>query len=443
MKKKDCFKLGLRNLVLYSKVYLNLFIVFSIFCFLFLSLLNYQFVIEYSLEQFNLQYASKTKIGVHISSNYINQDLINKLKNIPGVSGIQITTIDSKEDKNLKNRKNLLIEDTYLEIEGQKFEGKKMEELTFDYSHFSKKDIGLTPEILIKSTLGDSISVSEWIECKEQTKNYFLLGELPTKTKELVVSDYFLNRYGIYSEEFSSILGKTLQLKDEEGNIIESNMILTGIVSKEIFNVKGQTELSRETSQAILMTDKISDDSDQVSIDIFVKDIAILHSVIETVQMNFNSSIFYDEFYMKKIEGVLVQKYILENIIQLVFLILGIVCISYIINVYLYYFNERKGYIGIIRAFGTSFSTIRLLFIVELSITFIISLFMGGICSIIAISFFTDIIFQYIQIPYNFSIQIIGKSFFRVWIISESMIILFVYNMIDRIKKKAIRELIY
>jgi len=408
MKLHLCLKLAVRNIVNQKKIFINMLIGFGIISFIITSNVLYLKVIDNSIRNMEQNTISKNYLTLKYRKNDIPWNLLNSIKNIDGVCDVQISTDDSLSSYTKKNdaaanvNGHIAIDETCLQIGNDLYYGKSISDITLENKDFTFQEMNLRCDVNFMIESYSLISSSEIREYKNKYgKNElpFIYGTEPVSANEIALSDYFLNRYSISKESFMDLIGSNITilylLPDGSIQLTLKDVKLTGIIDSRFFTIS-----SRKNTPQVLATLDQSFPFDDYRIKIFLESYNGAEEKKVLVDNVLNTSTNYDASNITIRKNLYMQKNVILLIFTLIFIVLIVAGIVYIFNIYLYYFFERKYYIGITKAVGLSNKSIGYILLFELFIPNFISILFGGIISFFVINFFLGQMYPIIGTDY-------------------------------------------
>ncbi len=410
MKKKDCIYIAINNILSMKKTSLKIIIGLITIVVILLSIGYYTILVNYSIRVVNDK-SKNLAFNYYIGSNYINPNKLNNiLENVDEVNGYRINAyVDLVSDVDYFNTLSSSMDNYYIEIDGVKHKGEN------DYSNrFKKEDVGYKDKSIFNVTFDVVgfvnandvfLSKNEMLEFKKKHfDENFLKGELCKNPKEIIMSDYIIEKFGVNKNEQDSLIGKEITI-GKVGNSLYKPYLegykLTGIFNADIVNMQS------------------------------IADAHAYVTVSKNKSLNFYkyiTMIFSDDFYdVEKanviladyfdIKAVMSEEATLFSLLQkqqiILYFVLSIIlgAISFaifisILNIVSFYFNKKIRYLSLLKSIGMSNKNILNILLYELYILNIFSLIIGFLIYIILkITVLGDMfmLFDIIKQPFLFS----------------------------------------
>lgn len=316
MKLQSCFKLALRNIVNQKKVFINMLVGFGIISFILISNVLYLKVINNSIHNMEQNTISNNYLTHSFSKNDISWDVLNKIKNIDGVSDLQVSVRDSlgsyaaKNNNNVSIRGYIPIDKTCLQIGKDLHYGKPIGDVSLEKKDLTLQDMNLRCDV---NFMIENYSKISSVELREYKNKYgenalcFLYGTEPVCENEIAVSDYFLNRYSISKEAFKDLIGSNITilylLPNGGTQATLKDVKLTGIIDSRFFTIE-----SRKSTPQVLATLGKDFPSEDYRINIFLKSYNGLEEKKKMVEDVMESSTDYDASNIVTIKNLYMQK---------------------------------------------------------------------------------------------------------------------------------------
>lgn len=373
MKVFDIIKLSVINGIKNIKMSLSLIIGLTIIIELLMVSIGY----EYSLNTYiseTIKNESSLKYARFFGEDIRSVDT----DKIEGIMQIDYVNLDNVVSKNgilgegYRKTKNYTISDAVMKINGKRYIGVN------DFSYDFNLESTLLADSNDKSVMYDigimdyenNLLISEneinEFENKYNEKDIFLEGENLYGKKQIVMTDYMLDKFGI-TTDFSEYIGQKISLyvvnNGEEICVLE-DYELVGIIDSN-FNRIG----SRKDLPQIIISDIEKDFSDLGYTRIF------FHKFKDVIEFCKNAGTFVMPT-PTAIEFAEIEKLytFFNKVVLIIFVVLVIVIMVFIYTIIYFYYKKRMSYIFMQRAMGINNKSMYLLIFTELFIMDIIAM---------------------------------------------------------------------
>ena len=443
------FKIGRTKYCKSKESFFNIVIGFGIISFIITSNLLYLIVINNSIRNLEQYSISKNYLTLICDKNDISWDMLNRVKNLEGVNSIQVSADDSLSSYTKKNNKDakvsgyIPIEESCLLIGDNLYYGKSINDVSLEKNALTFQEMILRCDVSFMVENYSKISLNELQEYKNKfgkDESPFLYGNEPNFENEIAVSDYFLNRYNISKESFKSLIGSNITIYHVSPDGLTQPTLkgvkLTGIIDSRFFTIS-----SRKNTPQVLVT--LSEDFpfDKYRIKIFLDSYDSVEEKKEKVENTLMMSVNYDSSNLITRKNLYMQKNVIFLIFTLVFTVLVIAGVVYVFNIYLYYFFERKYYIGMTKAIGLSDKSLVRILLFELFIPNFTSLLFGGAISFLTVNFFLGKVYPVIGTEYTIKMIDILKALSLTFCINTAISLLLVFSIKAYINRSSILSL--
>lgn len=380
MKWQECVKVAFWNIKAYKRSSVKIVMGLTIVIVLLYCLISYKCVFDQQILSLKSQYKSDCYLEKYvecISWDEYEEEITNlrKQKNIIGYSeGCVLNNLINNNERNDTKRNQ--ISSAYLCVNDQVYNGR------------SEILAGINPQNEFWST--DCILIGVWendfpalpenvIEAYEENGKYYLTGRLPQNEKELLVSDYMLEQFGIAENEQERLIGSKITLYfDNKENEFFDNYILTGIFHAPVIEQRDKNSISANLQHMYLNLDTKTKRSCNISsavIRYYVSDYEHLIKCGELARKTdnrINISLYGGiyEVLSKQISSI--------NDI-LTYIIIGFVfgVTIYLICVLYFFFGQNCGFNSMLKAMGMNNKNIKMIIANELVILCFVSLMIG------------------------------------------------------------------
>lgn len=190
---------------------------------------------------------------------------------------------------------------------------------------------------------------------KETGKEHYVMGSLPQKEGEVMVSDYFLERFGMEETEQEQLLGKKISLAaGKKGNrIYFKDYILSGIFDAEILSIREKHSFWGGSIEHVMVNFREEDQNhiipDGITVRYYQKNFAQLtdSSIAAESRKEVEMSVF------GKIYSVMDRQIsVINKILECVIIGFVIAVTIYITSIMYFFFDRNKVYFVMLRAIG-------------------------------------------------------------------------------------------
>lgn len=253
MKLHLCMKLAVRNMLNQKKVFINMLIGFGIIAFIIASNAMYLKVLDNGIHNLEHNSISKNYLSVSCNKSDISWSKLNEIKNLAGVSDIQVSTDDllcvymKKIYGGVNVNGYIPIEKTSLQLGNDLYYGKSISDFSLEKNDLTFQEMNLRCDANFMVENYSKISSTELKEFKNkygENEFPFLYGTEPVSSNQIAVSDYFLNRYGISKESYKNLIGSNVaifyNLPDDTAQVALKDVVLTGIIDSRFFTISSR-----------------------------------------------------------------------------------------------------------------------------------------------------------------------------------------------------------
>ncbi len=380
MKWRECVKVAFWNITAYKRSCVKIVMGLTIVTVLLYCLISYKTVFDQQISSIKSQYKSDCYLEKYVeckSWDEYEEEISNlrKLKSVVGYSEGCVLNNLTNSNGRIDTKRNQ-ISSAYLCVNDQIFNGR------------SEILAGINPQNEFWST--DCILIGMWendfpslpenvIEAYEENGKNYLIGRLPQNEKELLVSDYMLEQFGIAENEQERLIGSKITLYfDDKENKFFDNYILTGIFHAPLIEQRDKNSISANLQHMYLNLDVKTKRSCNISsavIRYYVSDYDYLIECGEGARKadnRINISLYGGiyEVLSKQISSI--------NDI-LTYIIIGFVfgITIYLICVLYFFFGKNCGFYSMLKAMGMNNKNIKMIIVNELVILCFISLIIG------------------------------------------------------------------
>lgn len=250
MSVSECAKIALRNLNVGKKMSIKIIIGLSAVIMLLFSMCIYQKTFDNQVREISVEHKNDCYLYETAEVNSVKQYqkqkkgiLENKKSwNVDEVCGFLPVSIYEEEDSFQNNRE--AIKNARLVIAGKEYAGKK--EWLSDIQSTNKLYETDTVRVSFYDKDFSLFSNNVIEQYREQTgKENYLIGKMPDKEGEVIISDYLLGKFGIKQEEQKQYIGKKISLyvgKKGKDSYFE-DYILTGIFDADMIGVREENSM--------------------------------------------------------------------------------------------------------------------------------------------------------------------------------------------------------
>ncbi|MDD6489024.1 MAG: hypothetical protein PUG48_04310 [Clostridia bacterium] len=333
---KNCIYLALKNIKTSSKTTLKVISAFTVATVCIICFFSYVLSVDSQIDDMKNNMASYNYIGTNDISSV--SKIVDKYSIITEVKQKVAVQFDFDDDLQSTDIDNIVMKTDSGEYKGIN-----------DYSNYFQIDFSYgTPKDFYSvcfntDAYNENYSVFTASDLKEFNSkfgksNYMLFGNMINGSKQIVISDYMLEHFGIKKADFNKLIGKKLSfyIKDNDNPIIE-NYTLVGIIDSDIFH----TSCNRYNSQIIVSysNTELKYDSDNYNICYYTD------SFSNTNKLSFmfsNDGIDCDSNpYLNSYDSIEKQQSVSYNLIYIVIVFL-IVALSVSIITVMYFYNTEK-----------------------------------------------------------------------------------------------------
>lgn len=257
MKWRECVKVAFWNITAYKRSCVKIVMGLTIVTVLLYCLISYKTVFDQQISSIKSQYKSDCYLEKYVeckSWDEYEEEISNlrKLKSVVGYSEGCVLNNLTNSNGRIDTKRNQ-ISSAYLCVNDQIYNGR------------SEILAGINPQNEFWST--DCILIGMWendfpslpenvIEAYEENGKNYLIGRLPQNEKELLVSDYMLEQFGIAENEQERLIGSKITLYfDDKENKFFDNYILTGIFHAPLIEQRDKNSISANLQHMYLNLD--------------------------------------------------------------------------------------------------------------------------------------------------------------------------------------------
>ncbi len=245
--------------------------------------------------------------------------------------------------------------DVYMEIGRQRHYGRN------DYSYYFAKDYSLLVgkeaysipfSIMAYDVNQTFLTENEKVEYQYKFgKSEYVKGDLVKGEKDIMVSDYMLEKFGVSKEEQEALLGETISIGYGDDGLFLQDYKLCGILDSDVYHL----ESSGHDSQIVIsLNDGVINNSDYIKsfYQMYLScknhiELEEKYRVLEESNISLSKGAYADLFNTLEKQNLLANRILLMVGGVLVFFISVMIFTS----MYFYY-DRRKGYISMLRAIG-------------------------------------------------------------------------------------------
>ena len=447
MKKSESFRLACYNLKTFKKSRKQYFISIFMVTFFMMLFCSVSLIIQQMYNDIIYDRISANYIGIYLSLDSDGKEisdgaseLLHKMKSFDNVSlGAKYTlvnlsgaeeecySVNIEEVKCFINGKEYIGEDDYsFDFTEEKSISKREDKERFSV-FFSVDVIDIESEMFTENTL------------KEYQYKYdsdiFLCGREIQGEKELVISDYMLNRFGIY-EDYDSLLNQKISFKVNKNTVLEDYTIV-GIINSDYFRVLSECERSQ------VMVSGTSDFYSKFGVKELIQEVGIENfadseKILESIDTKYDDCYYVcltiymfgmiDKFQLicKRVISVFISMIVIAMIMKL------------ISNVYINR-KSRAYYYGILKAMGMEEREIIRICFYELLILLCFCMVLSTVLTFLVLKLLQYIIVQSVGYFIAISIQkLVAAVVLTGGMVSLLMIVISVAMNVDLMKKSTI-----
>ena len=372
---KNCICLALKNIKTSYKTTIKVISAFTVATVCIICFFSYILSVNSQIDDMTNNMASYNYIGTS-DFNSISK-IIETHKTITEVK--QISQVQLDDDTLLTDIDNVI-----MKIGNNDFNGIN------DYSNYFQVDFSYaTPKSVYSvcfniDAYNDDYSVFTASDVKEFNSkfgksNYMLCGNMINAQKQLVISDYMLEHFGVSKENFNELIGKQISfyIKNAEKPIIE-NYTLIGIIDSDIF----YTSCNCENAQIIVSDKNTEQKYDNENC--YVRYYTDSFSNTSKLSASFsNENISYDfNQYVNNYDSIEKQQSISYDLIYIVIIFLITALSISIITVMYFYNTEKTKYSAMMLAIGLKQRKLFVIQMFEVIIDGIFAMLIGSLLSV-------------------------------------------------------------
>jgi ABC-type lipoprotein release transport system permease subunit len=290
-------------------------------------------------------------------------------------------------------------------IDGQTYIGRNDNSYTFgiDEKNAASEDIhyeDTTVRFGMTVLAGNRPFIATENERKEFKGKYpddqmVLYGKEIAGGNEVMISDYMLEKFGVPTNEFVSLVGKKISVVYDDGvkaSVLIEDSSICGILSQNFFRV----ERNRYSAQFFIHLDNSSlrqlADFD-LTIETDVPEFKAMEDAVKKLEASNSGSISYDERVVKIYGDLELEKEIMSFVLSLVVLAISIAFVMNICYIQYDQIQKKKYFFGLLGAIGMPRRSIRKLLFSELCFIAVLAAILSSIISVVllrAIAHYTE-----------------------------------------------------
>ena len=264
MRISECAKIAFRNLMVAKKMSIKIIIGLSAVVMLLFSMTMYQQTFENQIDRIAIEHKSDCYLqeiqNIKNIKSYKNQKesiFADKeewnIEEVCGLIPVNIKKSDEKENIDLSQYKDMAIRNAKIVLDGKEYQGRP--EWLTDMQSEDKNYATDTIEVDFYDKDFKVFSSNIIHQYQKETGNeHYLIGSLPAKEGEMIISDYMLEKFGIEQDKQKQLIGKNISLyMGEKENVpYFEEYILSGIFDAELIEIREKNSVFKHTTQIMV-----------------------------------------------------------------------------------------------------------------------------------------------------------------------------------------------
>ena len=366
MRISECAKIAFRNLVVANKMSIKIIIGLSAVVMLLFGMTMYQQTFENQMDKIAIEHKSDCYLqeiqNIKNIKSYQNQKefiFADKeewnIQEVCGLISVDTKKNGEKENIDLSEYKDMAIRNAKIVLEGKEYQG-RAEWLTA----LQSQDKSYATDTIKVDFYDKDFSVFShntiYQYQKETGNENYLIGSLPVKEGEMIISDYMLEKFGIEQTEHKQLIGKSISLYigEKENVPYFEEYILSGIFDAELIEIREKNIFFKHTTQIMVCFREEDynklEFSDGAQIRYYNKDFEQLTESYllakqkkETVEMSVYGKIY----------SVMEQQIsVINKILEYIMIGFVIAVTVYITSIIYFFFQRNRTYFVMLRAIG-------------------------------------------------------------------------------------------
>ena len=447
MKKSESFRLACYNLKTFKKSRKQYFISIFMVTFFMMLFCSVSLIIKQMYDGIIYDRISTNFINIYLTLDSEGQEisdeaseLLQKIKSLDHINlGAKYTLVNLLEEEECYS---VNIEEVKCFVQGNEYVGE--DDYSFDFTEeksISKREdrgrfsVFFSVDVLdIESEMFSENTLKEYQY--KYDSDIFLCGREIQGEKELVISDYMLNRFGIY-EDYDSLLNQKITFQVNRNKVIE-DYIIVGVINSNYYRVLSECDRSQvmiSGTSEIYSDLEVKELIQKVSISSFAES----ENILESIDTKYD-----DCYYVSTVIYMfgMIDKFqlICKRVISIfIFVIVIAMVIKLISNVYINR-KSRAYYYGILKAIGMEEREIIWLCFCELFILLSFCMIVSVILTFLVLKLLQYIILQSVGYFITISLQKLAISVILTGgVVSFLMVVISVVMNVDLMKKSTIR----